>query len=285
MSAKALTSAYSFLLNNGRLLERRLFEHLFLGAPPEPALWALLAYRNPDGGFGNALEPDKRTTSSQPIDQEFALHVLDDLGWEAAVAAHVCDFLLTITTPDGGVPFVLPTVRDAPRAPWWNTEDNPPASVNPTASIAASLHKHHTRHLWLEHASAYCWAQIEQTPEIEVHALICMLRFLEHAPDPERAATAFQRLGDLALQNTAFDPQAEGYVKKPLDFAPTPASLCYRLYEPSMLDAHLDALAARQQPDGGWPITWAAVSQACELEYRGVVTLQALKTLRAYGRL
>ena len=285
MTSTTLSSAHAFLLNNARLLERRLFEHLFLDASPVPAVRALLAYRNPDGGFGNALEPDKRSASSQPIDQEFALHVLDDLGWSASIAAQACDFLQAITTPEGGVPFVLPTVRDAPRAPWWNGDDDPPASINPTASIAALLHKHNTHHPWLERAGAFCWAQIEQAQAPEVHDLLCMLRFLEHAPDQERAAAAFQRLGKLALDQTAFDPQAEGYVKMPLEWAPTPDSLCYRLYERSMLETHLDALAARQQPDGGWPITWSAVSPACELEYRGVVTLQALKVLKAYGRI
>src|SRR5512139_1184324 len=141
MNNALLANAYTCLLNNARLLERRLFEHLFLGASPQPALQALLAYRNPSGGFGNALEPDKRTASSQPIDQEFALRVLDDIGFDAGIAVQTCDFLETITTAEGGVPFVLPTVRDAPRAPWWDTDlDEPPASINPTASIAGLLH-------------------------------------------------------------------------------------------------------------------------------------------------
>jgi hypothetical protein len=40
-------------------------------------LAALLPYQNEDGGFGNALEPDKRCPSSQPQDIECALHILD----------------------------------------------------------------------------------------------------------------------------------------------------------------------------------------------------------------
>jgi hypothetical protein len=41
----------------------------------------------------------------------------------------------------------------------------------------------------------------------------------------------------------------------------------------------------RQQEDGGWPIAWEPIGKAVELEWRGVATLDALKTLRAYGRL
>jgi hypothetical protein len=285
MKSTILSSAHTFLLNNARLLERRLFEHIFLGAPPQPALQALLAYRNLDGGFGNALEPDKRSASSQPIDQEFALRVLDDLGWDFTIAAEVCDFLQTITNDEGGVPFVLPTVSDAPRAPWWNCTDDPPASINPTASIAGLLHKYSTSHPWLEHADEFCWARIEGIQDASDHDLLCVVLFLEESPKRERAVTHFKRLSRLVLEHTTLDPQAGGYVKIPLDWAPTPGSLCHLLFDPSLLEAHLDSLVARQQPDGGWPITWAPISLGSELEYRGVVTLNALKILSAYGRL
>ena len=69
MNSRQLENAYTFILNNARLLERRRFAYLFGGGPREPVLAALRAYQNPDGGFGNALEPDKRTPTSQPIDQ------------------------------------------------------------------------------------------------------------------------------------------------------------------------------------------------------------------------
>ena len=109
-----LESAQTFVLSNARLLERHLFAYLFQDGDRQKVLTALLAYQNEDGGFGNALEPDKRTSTSQPIDQEFALRILDDVGFERPLALQICDFLETITR-DGGVPFILPTVRDAPR--------------------------------------------------------------------------------------------------------------------------------------------------------------------------
>src|SRR5262249_28395159 len=91
-----LARAEEFIWSNARLLERRLFARLFKGAPAEPVLAALRAYQNEDGGFGNALEPDKRCPDSQPVDQEVALHVLDDVGMDEAIARRVCDFLMSI---------------------------------------------------------------------------------------------------------------------------------------------------------------------------------------------
>ena len=282
MPTNILESAQIFIWNNARLLERRLFSFLFEGGAGQSVITALSAYQNEDGGFGNALEPDKRTPSSQPIDQEFALRILDEVGFDAAVAEKVCEFLTTITTEEGGVPFALPSVRDAPRADWWNTEDDPPASINPTASIVGLLHRHKFQHAWVEKATEYCWRKIEGLRSESEHDLLCAAIFLENIPDRERAARLFQPIGEQIKKHTAFDPQAPGYTFKPLTWAPAPDSLCRSLFEDSQIDLHLKTLAAGQQADGGWPISWPAVSPACELEYRGVVTIHALKTLKAY---
>jgi hypothetical protein len=194
--SQILESAQTFILSNARLLERKLFAfHFQHDGNPDQVRTALLAYQNADGGFGNALEPDKRTASSQPIDQEFALRVLDDIGFDARIAHQICDFLEIITTSEGGVPFVLPTVRDAPRAEWWNTDlDEPPASINPTASIAGLLHKSEIRHPWLNRATDYCWQYIEQLQISSGHDFLCVQLFLEHVADRERAERAFERI-------------------------------------------------------------------------------------------
>lgn len=282
-----LSRAKEFLWSNGRLLERRLFAFLFEDADGDSVLAALRAYQNEDGGFGNALEPDKRCSDSQPVDQEVALRTLDMIGMNPPIAHQICDFLVTITTNEGGVPFVLPTVRSALRAPWWNTDDNPSASINPTAAIAGLLHKHKMAHPWLEGATAYCWNEITAMGAEEPHNLLCAMTFLQHVPERERAEREFARLSGLLLVSglIALDAQAEGYIFRPLDWAPTPDSLCRRLFSEEVIQAHLGALLGKQQEDGGWPIAWPAVSPACEWEYRGVVTLKALKTLRAYGRI
>lgn len=279
-----LEAAQTFILNNARLLERHLFACLFQDRERQKVLSALIAYQNEDGGFGNALEPDKRTTTSQPIDQEFALRVLDNIGFDTDLALQICDFLETITL-DGGVPFVLPTVRDAPRAGWWNTDtDYPPASINPTASISGLLHKHQVRHPWLEQATEYCWQRLESLQFTGANDYLCVLLFLEHVPDRARAERMFERVKSqlLAGEHVTYDPNASGYVFMPLEYAPLPHSMARRLFDDMTIETHLHALAGRQQADGGWPISWPAVSPACELENRGYVTINALKTLKAY---
>jgi hypothetical protein len=282
-----LDSAWKFLLCNSRLLERLMFEFHFRGGSREAVLAALRAYQNDDGGFGNALEPDKRTPTSQPIDQEVALRVIDAVGGaDATMVTRVCDWLMTVTTEEGGVPFTLPTVRDAPYAPWWGTDDpHPPVNINPTASIAGLLHKHGAQHAWLDRATDYCWRVIEANDVAEPHALVAVLTFLQHAPVRARAERAFGRVAAGVMTIVALDPNTQGYVHRPLEFAPGPDSMARKLFSDELIVANLDHLQVQQQADGGWPIAWPTVSVTNEMEYRGIVTLGALKTLRAYGRI
>lgn len=283
-----LQRATDFIWHNARLLDRRRFACLFLDGDHGPVLTALRAYQNADGGFGNALEPDIRTPLSQPVPVEFALRLLDECGaLDDAIAGSVCDYLTSISTGEGGVPLLMPSATEYPRAPWWQPEEGLPASLNPTAAIAGLLHKQGMRHPWLEQATAFCWREIEGRPIDRPHTMLCVLTFLEHVPDRPRADAAVELAGKALLAGgmVAIDPQAEGYVQSPLDYAPEPASLARRLFDGATIDIHLDALAARQQPDGGWPLSWEPLSAAVASEWRGHMTIQALKTLRAYGRL
>jgi len=283
-------NARAFIWSNARLLDRRLFAFLYEGGSREAVIAALGAYQNEDGGFGNALEPDIRAPVSQPVPVEIALRVLDLVdGFAAAgeLVTRACDYLLTITTPEGGVPSALPSLQAYPHAPWWETADVPVASPNPTAAIAGLLQGHGVNHPWLAPATEYCWRAIADSETTEYHDLVPMLTFLEHAQDRERAEHELRRIGERILKPgvVAYETDAEGYVKGPLDWAPTPASYCRRLFTDEVIATHLAALAARQQSDGGWPISWPPISPACELEWRGHVTIEMLLTLRAYGAL
>ncbi len=288
VSNQRLQNAQEFIWRNARLLERYLFTALFSGGSKEPVLAALRAYQNEDGGFGNALEPDKRCPSSQPQDIEFALHILDAIdAMHDPMVTRACDYLVSITTAEGGVPAALPSLNAYPHAPWWTTEENPAASLNPTAAIAGLFLKHGIQHPWLETASQFCWREIASTETTEFHTLMPVITFLEHAPDRTRAEHELQRIAARLMQVgiIELDPQAQGYVQKPLDWAPTPQSYCRRLFDEKTLVPHLTALADRQQSDGGWPISWDALSPAVELEWRGRRTIEALRMLEAYGEL
>jgi hypothetical protein len=282
-----LSKATDFIWRIARLLERRRFAYLFLGGEKQAVVEALRPYQNPDGGFGNGLEPDVRAPVSQPVPTWTALCVLDEAeAFDDPMVTRACDYLLSITTPEGGVPFVLLSVRDYPHAPWWETGDQPPASLNPTAAIAALLHKHRVEHPWLTIATEYCWRQLDALDQTSPYEMRAVLPFLDFVSDRQRAEQVFARVGPKILEQklVALTPTTQEETHTPLNFAPAPQSLARRLFSDEVIEAHLDALASAQQEDGGWQFNWLDWNPATALEWRGMVTIEALVTLRAYGR-
>jgi len=283
-----LSRTTDFMWRTARLLERRRFAYLFLDGERQAMVEALRPYQNPDGGFGNGLEPDIRGPVSQPVPTWTALCILDEAGAFAdPMVMQACDYLLTITTPEGGVPFALPSVRDYPRAPWWETGDQPSASLNPTAAIAALLYKNGVEHPWLKEATTYCWRKLDEMEGTDPYEMRAVLPFLDWVSDRQRAEGVFARVGPKILEQklVALTPTTQSETHTPLNFAPRPQSLARRLFSDEVIETHLDALESGQQEDGGWQFNWLAWNPAAALEWRGVVTIDALVTLRAYGRL
>lgn len=286
MSNSILEQAEEFIWQNARLLERRRFAYHFKGGSRESVVEAIRAYQNDDGGFGNALEPDIRCPDSQPVPVQHAVEFLDEVGFDDAMVQRACDWLLTVTTSEGGVPWLLPSALAYPRAWWWKTEENPAASLNPTAAIAGLLHKNDFKHEWLDQATAYCWSKIKSFEAAEMHDTGTALKFLYHVPDRQRAEAEIARLVEIMLAgDLVADVDDTNYVRKPLDWAPTPDHPLSRHFQQERINANLEAIIGEQQEDGGWDISFDATTPACRLEWRGWVTLSRMKTLRAYGRL
>ncbi len=284
-----LNAATTFLYATARVLERRRFAHLFEGAPAEPVLHALKAYRNDDGGFGHAVEPDMRAPLSQPVGIHTTLEILHEIGaHDDAMIGPAADWLMTITRPDGAIPFVLESAMAYPHAPWWQYSDEP--SLTQTAINAAALHALGAEHPWLAGADAFCFREIAALDLSRIgdepnYDLTFGIAFLDAHPDAERAEAVLDALapGLAPLRTAEPDPSAER--PSPLGLSPLPGLRSRRLFDAAVLERHLDALEAAQEQDGGWNVTWPAWNAAASCEWRGIATLLALKALRANGRL
>jgi hypothetical protein len=141
-------------------------------------------------------------------------------------------------------------------------------------------------HPWLDGATEVMWRGIEQLTEPGGYEMFGVLAFLQHVPDRSRAADALGRAGPLLFDRglVTLDPEAAGEVHTPLDFAPLPDSVARALFDEATIGAHLDHLAAAQREDGGWMFNWPSWSAAAEADWRGFLTVDALRILRANGR-
>jgi hypothetical protein len=278
-------AAAEFMAARARVLDRRVFQRLFQGGAPGPVRDAIAAYRNDDGGFGHALEPDLRTAASQPAAVEMALRIMDAAdAWDEQLVRDAIDWLTSIAPSEGGATFVLPTLSQGPHAPWWAPAEGNPVSLIQTGQIAGVLYARGFNHPWRDGAAEVMWRGIDQLTEPNAYEMFGVLAFLQHVPDRPRAENALQRIGPLLRDLVALDPNAEGETHSPLDFAPLPDSIARGLFDDATIEAHLNHLAGAQREDGGWTFNWPAWSPAAESDWRGFLTVDALRVLRANGR-
>ena len=291
--------AARFLWTSGRVLEQRRFEFLFGGtADPAGVLVALDAYRSQDGGYAFGLEPDVRGPAGHPISMPSALRILAETGSLHSVQAmRICDWLAKNTAADGGVPSVLPSLRAYPRPPWLPVSEEPAGDLLATGQIAGPLLRAGLEHPWLETAAGFCRHAIERLEQTHPYEAEAAVAFLDGTPDRAWAGPQAKRLGELVRDQriVLLDPDhpeqarlspgyAPGEYHLPHDYAPRPGSLARTWFTDAEMDRSLRHLAESQQEDGGWPINWAQWSPTSEMEARPGMTLTALLTLRAYGR-
>jgi hypothetical protein len=291
-----LDAASDFMAAHARLLDRRRFDVVARGAPPEGALTALEAYRNPDGGYSWGLEPDLRDTLSQPGPSLHAFEVFEDIAPVTTPRApELCNWLATVTLPDGGLPFALPVGSSAGCAPFWARADPNESSLQITAIVSAMAHRAAAHdvavaeHPWLKRATDYCLATIESEGEkAQPMALAFAFQLLDaaHSSSPKSEALV-DRLGERVPPDGLMSVSGglpDEYMR-PLDFAPLPGGPARRLFNPEVIDAELERLAGQQQEDGGWRVDFASYSPAAELEWRGHITVKTLSLLKRNGRL
>ena len=289
-----LDAASAFLAGHARQLDRHRFGLLAGTGDPTATRAALAGYGNPDGGFGWGLEPDLRSPESQPAAALHAFEVLAETGpGDADLAGPLCDWLASVTLPDGGVPFALPVTEPAGTSHWWIGADQAASSLQITSAVAGQAHRAAgldpviAGHPWLDRATDFCLRAIAATERPHAHELMFSLRFLDAVHDSRPEAPALlERLAALvpADGGTPVQGGIEGEAMHLLDLSPEPGRPLRALLDPDAVEKDLDRLESLQQDDGGWVVDFDSSSAAGALEWRGYQTVWAARILLAHGR-
>jgi hypothetical protein len=283
----AFEAGENFVWQNARLLERVIFSYHFLGGPADRVLAVLRSYQNEDGGFGHAIEPDLRAPESHPLFAEFGLRILYECGLrDSDMARGVCDFLAQHADLERGIPTLLPSSRQYPRAAHWHSPSAEAPSIDRLTGLVGLANWQGHDHPWLHDAVAACVKNVATTRFSDAHTILTAFCLVESLSDRATKHKLFQRLAEELLQADYFcaEVPVESYGLTPLAFAPTPDSFCRKIFSDSQIEAHLDELESGQDDDGGWPIQWEPPSEMAACEWRAHNTVRALFTLRAYGR-
>lgn len=278
-------AAEGFIERSARLIDRHRFAFHFQNGRTGPVRSALAAYRNLDGGYGHALDPDLRGHGSQPAAVEIALRYLDELGTiPYHLGESICQYLATVSDSEGGIPPVLPNVRFSEAAPWWRLTEDFTGRLGLTAMVTGLLHKNSITHPWRDAATAYCWKHIDALSWTDPHEAIGLCSFLQYVPDRERATSALDRLSHMIRAVIDVHPRGSGHVHTPLDLVSHPDHIARPLFSDAEITRNLDLFEAQQRRDGGWDATWDHWDTTATLQREGMRTIQRLRILRAYSR-
>lgn len=278
-----------------RPLEQTLFDYHFDNGSVVTVLDKLAEFQNEDGGFGHGLEPDMQATDSSVLATTVALQRLRVLGADGSnsLVRQAIQFLHKTYSPtQQSWPFIPPSVKNAPHAPWWRYgADYTKHWHNPRPEVVGYLLDWEDGDLGRQLLTAVL-ETASHTKNITMHDLYCYLRLLETAALPDNARRTLTPLvKNWADQLVEMNPQKWGeYGLRPLNAAPTPNSLLASRFA-GAIEIELDYVLQEQQVDGAWWPTWSwgeaypDAWQQAKQAWKGVITLRNLLTLQAYGRL
>jgi hypothetical protein len=306
LSPAAYQQARKFIQAQARPLDRALFEYRFERGTLERVTVELAKFRNEDGGFGHALEPDLRTPSSSALATGIALQILKMLHCPPGHPLVQDAVTYLLDTYDDKQQVWRPVPGDThayPHAIWWHDEAGSLAQtfdgfrIIPRAEIVGLLNDYAilVPMDWLAALSERTVDYIASVENLGTGGGDDLVAAISLAGSEQLPASlrerVIARLRAVVPQVVSRDPtEWNTYCIPPLKLAPAPDSPFADLLGPE-LNTHLDYTILHQSHEGTWDPVWSwadrypqAWEQARQ-EWRGQLTLNTLTTLRAFGRI
>ncbi len=298
-----LAKARQFVMGQARPLERALYRFRFERGSTEAVLASLKDFQNPDGGFGKALEPDLRAPESSVLGTIRALQILAALKTPSdhPMIKRAMAYLASTFDESKGVWRIIPPTAGAhPHAPWWNQEQLDKAFggflVFPRAEILGYL---------------FTFDDKSFPVNRRLTLLDGLLQVMGNSPDPSAAGAVdscarllesgrlpagykerlYEKLVPLVPRAVEQNPEKwKQYCLKPIWLVRTPESPFLGIIAQSV-ERNLDYEIDDQSADGSWTPNWTwfgaypDVWPIAEKEWRGILTVQTLEALQAFGRI
>jgi hypothetical protein len=303
LSRVNFAKARESVMTQARPLEQALYRLRFESGSTEAVLGALQDYQNSDGGFGKALEPDLRAPESSVLATVRGLQILAAIDTPAdhPLVCRAMAYLNACFEESKAVWRIIPPTAGAhPHAPWWSQETLEKTfgefRINPRAEVLAYL---------------YSFDSSSFPPQRRLTIVQALMQDLESATDPALAGgvegvarlcesrglpaeyreALHKKLARLIPEAVEQDPTKwMQYCLKPLWLVRAPDSPFAGLLKDS-LERNLDFEIESQSSDGSWMPNWSWFGTfpetwpTAEKEWRGILTVQTLETLQAFGRI
>lgn len=286
----------TYLTHNARPLDLALYDFHFNGGDTRAVLKRLATYLNPDGGFGNALEPDLRLPQSTALATWMAFRVMDEVGIAAdnELLRRGLRYLIDSYDPSRpGWAIVRPEVDGYPHAPWWEYK----AAMagfgwgNPSAELLGFLIKYGNTNTadMVQALSQRAVARIQEVDPSDFHEVFNFKSLYELAGDDLRQQLQ-KPLERLILRAVSTNPDEwKAYSAPPLRFITSPSDPFARLFGKEIIHENLDFLNNSMVNGDHWELNWDWSGAyptdwvIAKKEWSGQLTVRNLVTLHAFG--
>ena len=287
-------TAKNFVLQNARPLELAVYEYFFENEPNKAVVDELLKFQNPDGGFGNALEPDFFNPNSSPIATNDAIITLcrvNALDRNSEIVKGIVRYLESHDSFDEDKKrwlFAIDSNKDYPHAIWWEKKGDGISGFNPSISLASFMVCYVNRNSLYEEIIKEGFEYLETAEEISGDSLKCFLLTYELLKINDISNIInLEHFKDL-LCKAVDDSICKDISKYGVEYVPMPSDFFsgsyLELITPEikpLIAAEKDILDKLQMKDGGFDITWKWYTPYPEFEqarawWRPRITIEKL---------
>lgn len=252
LARSAAERAIDFTRRREAALPTSLIHYLWFDGALSDVVSALAAFQNPDGGFGNRLEPDIHHPSSNPFAARIAMQHMLTLPPESGIEMkQALQSWLEENQADDGDWHFSPETKSGFMQPWFAAWEHP--NLNPACCIAGlaaqlgiasdSMLKR-VATLFNEKASQ------EEARNGEFYSLLPYVEYSAGVELPDKE-TWYELLADriVEMHATGQLEDAEHFFTLALG-----GSLeITKLIPDEIISGQIDVLLGEQQADGGWP--------------------------------
>lgn len=261
-----------WVYRNARPIELARWQYHFEAGSKENVLAALAVYQNPDGGFGNSLEPDNWNPYSTSYTTHYAIRLLkeiDGIDMNHPILKGIVRYLDSrVETNENGWLFNVPSNNDYPHAPWWtySPDDNLYESIGVTAGLVEFIltYVDETSELY-EYALKLADKLIQrlgaenQLGEMEVTGYMnlstALTRLnLSHRYDINRIDKKIKKLVNTTIEHDV--SKWMYHCKTPRNYIDSPNSQFY-MENKEITDRELEYIIDTRIKNGVWNITWS----------------------------
>ncbi|WFA08797.1 hypothetical protein [Tissierella sp. Yu-01] len=302
LSKELFNEINTFMSTEARQLEKTLFNFYFNKASIDDILDSLELYQNPDGGFGQGLEPDFKLKDSSPMATSIGLRYLSKIDnshrAQDMISKAIRYLEITFDSNRNGWFSVPSNVNDYPHASWWKFKEDINMTVidyswgNPTAELIGYLYKYrkYLEKIEIESLMNFSINYFNNLKEFKSeHEIFCFIRMSNTIDDIYSSKIeSTLRLAINKLVNVD-ENDWTNYVPTPLKFIEIDSKNYFGI-DKKHIEQNLDYLITNFEDNGKILPTWEwdnylDVWDNAKIEWIGILTLEAMLSLLKFNRI